>query len=74
MAKWPVQKPTHRKTQKHVEHQDATDILLFTRNIELPPWYGQRCLKCLQCIFACDCMVDTSMLFEIKDIHLYWSG
>jgi len=26
MAKWPVQKPTHRTTQKHVEHKDATDI------------------------------------------------
>ena len=23
MTKWPVQKPTHRTTQKHVEHQDA---------------------------------------------------
>jgi len=27
MTKWPVQKPTHRTTQKHVEHQDTTDIL-----------------------------------------------
>jgi len=26
MTKWPVQKPTHRTTQKHVEHHDATDI------------------------------------------------
>jgi len=26
MTKWPVQKQTHRTTQKHVEHQDATDI------------------------------------------------
>ena len=26
MTKWPVQKPTQRTTQKHVEHQDATDI------------------------------------------------
>ena len=26
MTKWPVQKPTHRTTQKHVEHQDATNI------------------------------------------------
>jgi len=26
MTKWPVQKPKHRTTQKHVEHQDATDI------------------------------------------------
>jgi len=26
MTKWPVQKPTHRTTRKHVEHQDATDI------------------------------------------------
>jgi len=26
MTKWSVQKQTHRKTQKHVEHQDATDI------------------------------------------------
>jgi len=24
--KWPEQKPTHRMTQKHVEHYDATDI------------------------------------------------
>jgi len=24
--KWPVQKPTHRTTQKHVEHLDVTDI------------------------------------------------
>jgi len=23
MTKWPVQKPTHRTTQKHLEHQDA---------------------------------------------------
>jgi len=32
MTKWPVQKPTRRTTQKHVEHQAATDIqkkLLF---------------------------------------------
>ena len=26
MTKWPVQKPIHRTTQTHVEHQDATDI------------------------------------------------
>jgi len=26
MTKWLVHKPTHRTTQKHVEHQDATDI------------------------------------------------
>jgi len=26
MTKWHVQKPTHRTTQKHVEHKDATDI------------------------------------------------
>jgi len=26
MTKWHVQKPTHRTTQKHAEHQDATDI------------------------------------------------
>jgi len=23
---WPVQKLTHRTTQKHVQHHDATDI------------------------------------------------
>jgi len=27
MTKWPVQKPTHKTTQKHVKHQDATDNL-----------------------------------------------
>ena len=26
MTKSPVQKPTHRTTQKHAEHHDATDI------------------------------------------------
>ena len=26
MTKWPVQKPTHRTTKKHVEHHDVTDI------------------------------------------------
>ena len=26
MTKWPVHKQLHRTTQKHVEHQDATDI------------------------------------------------
>ena len=26
MTKWPVQKQTHRKAQKHAEHEDATDI------------------------------------------------
>jgi len=26
MTKWPVQKLTHRTTQKHVKHHDATDI------------------------------------------------
>jgi len=26
MTKWPVQKPTHRTTQKHVDLHDATDI------------------------------------------------
>jgi len=25
-TKWAVQEQTHRKTQKHVEHHDATDI------------------------------------------------
>jgi len=25
-TKWPVQKPTHRTTQQHAEHHDATDI------------------------------------------------
>jgi len=25
-TKWPVQTQTHRKTQKHTEHKDATDI------------------------------------------------
>jgi len=25
-TKWPVQKQTHRKAQKHAEHQDVTDI------------------------------------------------
>ena len=25
-TKWPVQKLTHRTTQKHVQHHDATDI------------------------------------------------
>jgi len=32
MTKWPVQKPTHR-TQKHVEHQNATDIKKKTHYI-----------------------------------------
>jgi len=26
MTNWPVQKPAHRTTQKHVAHHDATDI------------------------------------------------
>jgi len=26
MTKWSIKKPTHRTTQKHVKHQDATDI------------------------------------------------
>ena len=26
IRKWPVQKPTHKTTEKHVEHEDATDI------------------------------------------------
>ena len=26
MTKWPVQKLTHRTTQKHAQHHDATDI------------------------------------------------
>jgi len=26
MAKWPVQKLTHRTTQKHLQNHDATDI------------------------------------------------
>jgi len=26
MTKWPAHKQTHRRTHKHVEHQDATDI------------------------------------------------
>ena len=26
MTKWPVQKPTHRMKQKHIEHHDATYI------------------------------------------------
>jgi len=30
MTKWPVQKPTHSTTQKHVEHKNATDILKKT--------------------------------------------
>jgi len=27
MTKWPVQKLTHRTTQKHEQHHDATDKL-----------------------------------------------
>jgi len=27
MKNWLVQKPTHRTTQKHIEHYDATDTL-----------------------------------------------
>jgi len=27
MTKWPIHKQTHRTTQKHAEHEDATDIL-----------------------------------------------
>jgi len=26
MTKWPLQKQTQRTTQKHVEHQDETDL------------------------------------------------
>ena len=26
MTDLPVQKPTHKMTQKHIEHHDATDI------------------------------------------------
>ena len=26
MTQWPVQNPSHKTTQKHVEHHDATDI------------------------------------------------
>jgi len=26
MTKWHVQKQTHRTTQKHIKHEDATDI------------------------------------------------
>jgi len=26
VTKWPVQKPTHMTTQKHIKHEDATDI------------------------------------------------
>ena len=26
MIKWPIQKPTYRTTQKHVEHHDATAV------------------------------------------------
>ena len=33
MTKWPVQKPTHRTTQKHVEHLDVTDIQEKTKDI-----------------------------------------
>jgi len=29
MTKWPVQKPTHRTTQKHVEHEDPTIIAYY---------------------------------------------
>ena len=29
MTKRPVQEPTHRTIQKHVEHRDATDIQIF---------------------------------------------
>ena len=33
MTKWPIHKPTHRTTQKHVEYQDATDIQKTTNPI-----------------------------------------
>jgi len=55
MTKWPVQKPTHRTTQKHVEHQDATDIQnkLFFVFFSPSPWKleedeGEGLLKKLQ--------------------------
>jgi len=33
MTKWPVQNQSHRTTQKHVEHQDATGIPKKTRPV-----------------------------------------
>jgi len=38
MTKWPVHKLTHRTTQKHVQHHDATDILknyIFVFSVDL---------------------------------------
>ena len=35
MTKWPVQKLTHRTTQKHVQHHDFQDIkiILFIKQV-----------------------------------------
>ena len=33
MAKWPVQKPTHRTTQNHVEHHNETKYFERKQNV-----------------------------------------
>jgi len=52
MTKWPVQKPTLKTAQNHVEHQDVNRnkticcgffkfiiaLMISQRNVELPPW------------------------------------
>jgi len=48
MTKWTVQKQTHRTTQKHVEHQDATAIqkkLLFVFYVILKILLLKSCNK-----------------------------
>ena len=46
MTKWPVQKQTHRITQKHAEHLDTTDI-------------GNKIIVCVRvcaCVCVCVCV------------------
>jgi len=35
MTKWPVQKPIHRTTQKHVEHQENNNIFCVFPKIKI---------------------------------------
>jgi len=52
MTKWPVQKPTHRKTQTHVEHRDAQYRTSTGIVLQLGPHYKLVPFKTQQIHFS----------------------
>jgi len=61
MTKWPVQKPTHRTTQKHAEHQDAADI----QKTPIFVFFGKQTIKNLHTKYVV--LISSKYVFVIRN-------